>query len=966
MRFAVLGPIRAWHRDREVDLGSPQQRAVLAAMLLRQGKSVTVEQLVDAVWGDSPSPGAVSTARTYVSRLRKVLEPDRAARQPPRTVVSVAGGYALRYGDGALDMADFEDRTAEGKRLAAEGSTARAASVLASALELWQGTALGGVPGPLAETERTRLAELRMAALESRIDIDLRLGRHDDVVAELTALSTANPLRERLWALRMLALYRCGRRADALRTYREIRDVLVAELGMEPGRELQKLHADVLSEDPGLMVPEVTADPMDARPSAAPRTGRETTPAEGDNADRALTAAPSGLSVRPHQLPSRLPVFVGREAEIARVTSLLQTQGEAPTVIAISGMAGVGKTALAVDLAHTFADRFPEGHLYINLRGFDPTGAAVEPTAAIPILLTALGVDPQQIPRDADSQTALYRSVLAHRRLLIVLDNAHSSDHVRPLLPGTPGCLILITSRDRLTGLVASHGAFPVALEVLEEQQAVNFLSERIGEARTAAEPLAVRDIVRACARLPLALALVAAHAATHPTFPLSLVAGEFDETAGSLDSFESSDSTLDVRAVFSWSYRTLTPESARLFRLLSLHPGPRISAASAAALAGLQPRKARTLLAELTQSHLLSEPTPRVFALHDLLGHYAAELAEETDTREDLRAAQHRLFDHYLHTAISAGPLLKSVYFPVGEPVADCGALSLRDLKQVDAWTAAELATMVALVDQAAREDFTVHSWQLASALMMFDQRPGSWHNWEGAARTALAASERARDLLGQAHTHKLVGRILMFSPDRADEAVRHLANALHIFTSIGDVACAAYTHNNIGAAEVRRGNLEAALIHVLRSLDMFQAIGDRKNEAREANNAGWVYAQRGLYEQALALCSRGLALSEEIRDESRQAATLDSLGNIHHHMRNYEQAADTYERGLRLARSRGDHWDEADVLFSLGTTHRAAGRTDAARAAWEEALALFEGLGHGDAEQVRKALRELEAELS
>ncbi|MDX3850971.1 BTAD domain-containing putative transcriptional regulator [Streptomyces sp. AK02-01A] len=555
MRFALLGPLRAWLPGREVDLGSPQQRAVLAAMLLRQGRPIAVEQLVDAIWGDSPSPGAVSTVRTYVSRLRRVLEPDRESGRRARVVVSVAGGYALSHRQGTVDMEEFEARAADGRRLDDAGLPHDAAEALTSALDIWQGPALGGVPGPLADAERMRLEERRMSVLEAKLDLGLRLGRHDDAVAELTALCAAHPLRERLWALLILGLYRCGRRADALRAYREARKVLVAELGVEPGRELQDLHAGVLTGNLPSAGSEAPARPADTslRAATAPiargqsSTKDDGTPGTTPSGGQPFPSADAASAVPPRQLPDRLATFVGRKDEIAEAMSLVPAPGEPSAVIAISGTAGVGKTAAAVHLAHAVAGRFPEGQLYLNLRGFDPSGGAVQPAAAIQAILTAVGHE-RQIPRDPDAQMDLYRSVLAQRPLLILLDNARDSDHVRPLLPSTSGCLVLVTSRDPLAGLVTTHSAFPIALGALEEDEAVAFLAERIGRARASAEPRAVRDIVNACARLPLALAIVASHAATHPASSLSRVATELRLARGDLDAFQTSDSPVDPR----------------------------------------------------------------------------------------------------------------------------------------------------------------------------------------------------------------------------------------------------------------------------------------------------------------------------------------------------------------------------------------------------------------------------------
>ncbi|MFB9640535.1 AfsR/SARP family transcriptional regulator, partial [Streptomyces spiralis] len=417
LRFAVLGSVRAWRGDVELDLGSPQQRVVLGALLLRRGRLVTVGELVDAVWGQAPPPAAVSVLRTYVSRLRKVLEPERGAGRSPRVIVSVADGYVAQVLDDALDLGVFEQRVAEARQRHIAGETSAAAELLQAALDGWEGTPLAGLPGPLADVERARLTEKWLSTLEWRLDTDIRLGRHGEVIGELTSLTGEYPLRERLCLLLMLALFRSGRRAEALAFYRRTRRVLVDELGIEPGADLQQLHDRILAGD-ALLHLSPSSEETHQRPDPAP--------------------PPSGHVIRPAQLPARLPAFTGRGAELKQVRALLSQSGSRPDAVVISviaGMAGIGKTALAVHWAHEVADRFPDGQLFINLRGFDPAGSAMPPGEAIRIFLDALGVPAQQMPAQLDAQAALYRSLLAHRRVLILLDNARDADQVRPLLP---------------------------------------------------------------------------------------------------------------------------------------------------------------------------------------------------------------------------------------------------------------------------------------------------------------------------------------------------------------------------------------------------------------------------------------------------------------------------------------------------------------------------------------------------
>ncbi|MEW2043040.1 BTAD domain-containing putative transcriptional regulator, partial [Streptomyces sp. NPDC005534] len=435
VRFAVLGPVRAWHGEQEVDVGSPQQRAVLAALLLRRGRPVMLGELLDAVWGERPPAAAVSVLRTYASRLRKALEPERDSADAPRVVVSVGDGYLLKVPEGALDLDVFERRIAESRRLRADGEPALAADLLHAALAGWQGAALAGVPGPLAESEASRLDEQRLAALETRLDVDVELGRHGEVIAELLALTGRFPLREQLCRLLMLALYRSGRQAEALAAYRRTRTTLVAELGIEPGAALRDLHDRILAADPTLGAGPSPAHEPPEQVVLSEQTGTTDEP-----------ASPTAVHpARPAQLPADLPTFAGRSAELERARALLPEGGSTPASVVISaigGMAGIGKTTLAVHWAHEIADRFSDGQLYVNLRGFDPTGVVVTPEEAIRTFLDALGVPPMRIPAGLDAQAALYRSLLARRRVLVLLDNARDTEQVRPLLPGSPGCLV--------------------------------------------------------------------------------------------------------------------------------------------------------------------------------------------------------------------------------------------------------------------------------------------------------------------------------------------------------------------------------------------------------------------------------------------------------------------------------------------------------------------------------------------
>ncbi|MEV6134376.1 BTAD domain-containing putative transcriptional regulator [Streptomyces violaceusniger] len=734
LRFAVLGPVRAWLGERELDLGSPQQRVVLATLLLRRGRPVTVAELVDAVWGDEPPPAAVSVLRTYASRLRKVLEPGRDAGESPRVVVSAADGYLVRVPERSVDLGVFEQRVGEVKRLLTAGEVSSAAELLRAALDEWEGTPLAGLPGPLAEAERSRLSEERLTMLETRLDIDVQLGRHSEVIAELTALTGEHPLRERLCRLLMLALYRSGRQAEALAAYRRTRSTLVAELGIEPGAPLQELHDRILAADASLdpSSPEKEAE-LWAPPAAA------------------------GHGARPAQLPADLPTFTGRHAELRQTQALLADDVTHPATVLIStigGMAGIGKTTLAVHWAHRIAHRYPDGQLYINLRGSCPVGKVKPPEEAIRIFLDALGVPAQRIPASPEAQAALYRSLLAGRRVLILLDNARDTEQVRPLLPGSPGCMVIVTSRNQLTGLIAGTGAHPLMLNPLTPAEAHSLLVRRVGAARAAAEPEAMDEIIARCARLPLALAIVAARAATRPGFPLEAIARELRDSQGSLDAFAGGDLATDIRAVFSSSYEALSAPAARLFHLLDLHHGPDTSAPAAAALAGIPLREIRGLLMELTGAHLLTEHAPGRYTLHDLLHVYAAErvIAEETPQERD--QAVERLLCWYLHTTDAAYAHLIPHRWrvPLGPLPPGCRPLAFTSHDQALEWCEIERRNVVAVVRQAATSRRPDMAWRLDAALWGFLYLCGPLDDWLDTARAALDAARDAHDRAGEA----------------------------------------------------------------------------------------------------------------------------------------------------------------------------------------------------------------------
>jgi tetratricopeptide (TPR) repeat protein len=668
----------------------------------------------------------------------------------------------------------------------------------------------------------------------------------------------------------------------------------------------------------------------------------------------------------PQQLPAAVAHFAGRVGELAMLTGLLRGRadtGGTVVISAIGGTAGVGKTALAVYWGHQVADRFPDGQLYVNLRGFDPTGAVMDPAEAVRRFLDALQVPPERITVDLDEQAALYRSQLAGKRMLVVLDNARDTAQVRPLLPGAPTCLVLVTSRNQLTGLVATDGAHPINLDLLTPAEARELLARRLGADRVAAESEAVEEIITQCARLPLALAIVAARAATRPQLPLNTLAGELRDASGRLGALTTDDPYADVRAVFSWSYQALTPDAARLFRLLGLHPGPDIAAAAAGSLAGLPASTIRPLLAELTGASLLVEHVPGRYSLHDLLRAYASDLAQRIDPDQQRQAATHRILDHYLHTAHTADRLL----FPARDlitlapPAPGVTPQQPADHKQAWDWFTVERAVLLAAVEHAAATGFDTHTWQQAWALETFLYLRGRWHDQATTGRAAVAAAHRLADPIAQVRTYHNLARAYT-RLGRFDDAHTSFSHALDLATQAGDQTRQAHIHHNLGYLWERRANYRQARDHARQALALYQATGHQPGQAYALNAIGWYHALLGDYQQALTACQQALTLFQELDDRQGQATTWDSIGYAHHHLGDYSQAVKCYQHTLTLYRDIGNHYLEATVLIRLGDTHHATGNHHAARDDWQQALTILEELDHPDAEQVRTKIAGLD----
>jgi DNA-binding SARP family transcriptional activator/tetratricopeptide (TPR) repeat protein len=938
VEFGILGPVQVQVQGRPVQVGGARTRAVLAMLVIQANRVVAAEAMASQLWPGLGRERAAANLQVRLSQLRRAL---RAVGEADR-VLTQAPGYLLRAEAGEVDALRFAGLVAQGRALLAGGEPTGAAARLEEALGLWRGLPLAGLEdAEWASGEAARLGEARLAALELRVDAQLAAGEAGELAGELEALTAAHPLRERFWEQRMLALYRAGRQAEALGVYQQARQTLVGELAIEPSTGLRDLHARILAQDPAL-----------AGAAGGPSTG-----GSGD-----------GL-VAPRQLPAGARQFAARGGELKALDVLLGQacgpgDGRGMVVIAlIVGTGGVGKTTLAVHWAHQVADKFPDGQLYVNLRGFDPAGAPVTSAEAVRWFLDGLGVPAEQIPASRQAQVGLYRSLTASKRLLVVLDNAAEPGQVRPLLPTGPSCLVLVTSRSGLAGLVAADGAVPVRLDALSEEEAAQLLAARLGPERLAAEPSAASALARLCAGLPLALAVTAARAAARPDIQLAVLASHLAGEPDRLDAFDTGEEPTSLRAVLSWSYRQLSGPAARLFRLLGIHPGPDISGPAAASLAGVPVRHARMALAELTAASLISQPLPGRYAFHDLLRAYAAGQARQ-DGKAGQRAAIGRVLDHYLQTASRAEALFRNkataVPMEIDRPRAGVAPECLADRAAAMAWFQAERQVLVSVIALAGQAGFDRHGWQLPSAVWYYLYLAAHWQDRETVSRFALDAAGRLGDHAALGHAHLAMGSFLHRS-GAGDDAVAHLSEALRHFQVTADLT--AQAHVQVLLSEIGRSdqsNFRVALEHAEHALALYREVGNRTGEAYALGLIGVLHVRLGDPELGVGYCQESLASVRELGDPVDIAAALDSLGRAQTAAGNVRAAIACCQEATTLWKQAGTLAYQAHGLFGLGDAYDAAGDDQAAGQAWRQALDLIGCLHHPSADRVRAWLRQ------
>jgi DNA-binding SARP family transcriptional activator/Tfp pilus assembly protein PilF len=960
MQFCLLGPLVVRHSGVEVPVAAGKQRAVLAALLLDANRVVAVDELAEALWGPGPPVSARVGVQNYVMRLRKAL--DGGGRE---LICTRPGGYLISLGPDELDVAQFGVLLGAARAAAQAGSWDSAAGQARAALSLWRGEPLADVASEyLALREVPRLAEMQLQALDTRIDADLQLGRHAEVIAELRQLAGAYPLREHLHAMLMLALFRDGRQAEAFAAYQHARRVLVEEIGAEPGPGLRELHQRMLSADPALALPAARG-----RPGSGPGP------------------------VVPRQLPSAVAHFAGRTSELAALSGLLNEGGHGPpgavVISAIAGTPGVGKTALAVHWAHQVAERFPDGQLYVNLRGYDPA----QPVTAAETLagfLRALGVSGKDIPAEENERAARYRSLLAGRQMLVLLDNAGEEAQVRPLLPGSSACVVIVTSRDALAGLVARDGAKRLDLDLLSPDDAVGLLRALIG-GRVDADPEAAVALAAQCARLPLALRIAAELAAARPDVTLADLAAELADQQKRLDLLTAGeDRRTAIRAVFSWSYLRLDRQAARAFRLLGLHPGTDWDRYAVAALTGSGIEQADHMISLLSRGHLIHTAMPGRYGMHDLLRAYAAEEVADNG-EEERRAALTGLFGYYLHTAAAAMDTL----FPAERdrrpriPPAATPAPPVGRPAEARAWLNAELANLVDLAAYGADHGWPCYTTRLAqtlfrhlnagdrypeavtihtharraaqhtkdriaearalNALGLVDLLQGRYRRATDYIQQALALNRETTDRAGEARALTNLGNIDLLQ-GHYRHATGYFQQALAVYRDTSDRVGEVGTLGNLGFIDQRQGHLEQAMGHLQQALAMSRETGDRAGEAHSQVTLGLVDLRRGRYQRATSHLRQGLAQFRETGDRSGEAYALAYLGLVCLREGDYQQAACHYRQALALFREFEDRSGEAEALNGLGEAFFATGQPARARDQHAVALSLASKIADQD----------------
>nr|WP_277347974.1 BTAD domain-containing putative transcriptional regulator [Streptomyces sp. HNM0574] len=1008
--------MKAAHRGESVRISSGQQRTLLATLLLHANEVVSQDQLVDVLWDERPPRNAHTAVRTYVMRLRQSLGSVLGAR-----VLTRAGGYLVQAEPDEIDLLHCGRLHRSAQTAVRADHWIPAERDLRTALALWRGEPLVDVASQrLRDQELPTIEQLRLDVLELHYDVQLALGAHQEVLRELQSAVDRYPLRERFCVQLMTALHHAGRRSDALDAYRETGRRLAEELGIDPGQEMRRLQQQILTDTvpeprqattvrrPGSAEGEPEARepapdrpreqaPWDGPPGEAARDeedgsarrehpegrayqdgrdGRE----DGEGPGREETPRAVGRhGIVPRQLPVATSHFTGREAELRMLDEIREVRRDprqGAVVVPVVGIGGIGKTALAVHWAHRVAGEFPDGQLFVDLHGFDPTGVPLAPSLAVRRLLDAFEVPEERIPADFEAQCALYRSVLVDRRVLLVLDNARDEEQIRPLLPAGSGCMVVVTSRQQLPGLLMGDAGQGIHLDLLSKEETRSLCERVLGPERFAGTDEFASTMIELCGRMPLTTRILLASATAQPRLSLREVIGHFEAVPSRLDRFETGDTRTSVRTALVGSYRNLSPVGARLFRALGLYRGGRVSLRAAAALVGAPASDTYSAVSELARHHLVTLDGPGRYAMHDIVREYALEQArrgsEETAAGEG-GAAVERLLAYYLHSAQHAATLADPAAAqhcgPLPEPCPrEVPVECFPDATSAREWFVRERHAMLAHLAHAREDGFPRFSWLLAERMAVFLRRSGHWQEWAYAARCAMAAAVAEGDSdEGEAPAQLQLGWATDLT-DRGPAAHTHLLRALELYHRLGDADGQARARLRLARFCGRREQEDDFRSHVRGALALFRETGDRDGEAETLNTFGWYCTEFGDHDTAVDALGRALQLYRELDNRHGEADVWDSLAWAHHRAGAGEEARRCYLRAIELDASLdqlGSRNNQAQTLVRCGELHLSLGDRAATAEYWRRAIRILDELGLPEAESLRARTRVLEEEM-
>lgn len=959
MEFRILGSVELRVDGQPCQLGPAKERQILAILLLAPGQPVSIDALIDRVWGDKPPSNARGNIHSYTSRLRGRLT-RHLGESVPR-LIRRSGSYVLEVDPETVDLHCFFRLNAQARAIAASGNSADALRLLRDSEKLWRGEPLSGLSGEWVTKMRTSLENEHRAAIGTRIAMELDTGRHAEVVGELHTLAHQYPYDESFVEYLMLALYRCGRQGEALEAYHRASHRLVEDLGTEPGPSLRQIYERILRGDPALATPP-------ARSQVPP----------GPMADN---------------LPRDIPEFTGRQAELSRLYDELERSPSTVTIAALDGMAGAGKTALAVHLAHVLADRYPDGRWFLHLRAHDPHQPPVDPVEGLEVLLRLLGEDPKSIPDSLEPRAALWRARIAGRRMLIVLDDAAGAEQVRPFLPGGPGCLVLITSRRRLAGL---EGARPLSLDALIPSDAALLFRRIVGRERRL-DASEVNRLVALCGHLPLAVTIMANKLRHRPARGVSELVTKLSQAKDRLAEMYAGES--DLRTAFDLSYRELSPDTRQAFRRLGLHIGDDLTAGAAAALIGYDLTRTERILEELIDRHLVEEPESGRIRFHDLLRAYARERAIKEEQAEEIRRAVHRLLDFYLHTADRADRLLHPYRRRAVVDVTHVPASpSVENPAHASKWLRAERANLLMCAHYAADYGFVTHAVQLSQAIATHLERSAHWREavrvHEAALRACQVMDDRAGgarvelelslvhsrlnhyeaafelagrglstlraldDLHGQAHALDHLSRVSWMS-GHLREALNYAEQALRQFRAIEDQYGEGMALVHLGVALWHLGAVEEAMAVFETSLEVVDGTGDLDTKAMTLNNLGEMYFHSGEYQRALGLFQEAHAILRETGWQQYEAVAVNNIANCYQRTGRHDEALHFYRESLTIHRESGDRRHEADTLCNIGAAYLDMNLDAEALIHFQKALSIAQEIG--DRYQWSRALQKM-----